>query len=215
MSFPAFLLMAKSFLSRLFQTNRSANATHLFHCHQHHPGGHAEDTHTHISEITTTNWSHECLTALESVSDWFNNLRFNTFMCVKSCALRPQIIHKPTHDLKQQLSNYSKRVAGSVTELIQAAEAMKGTVCVCVSCFSRSRASPVLSIWSGQVSTSSSASWAGNPSRIYQDNPCHPSLKVIWELGLIIPRPWFNTWWETGRISAVSERERGGLKEDL
>ncbi|XP_074474472.1 talin-1 isoform X1 [Sebastes fasciatus] len=37
------------------------------------------------------------------------------------------IIHKPSHDLKQQLSNYSKRVAGSVTELIQAAEAMKGT----------------------------------------------------------------------------------------
>ncbi|KAM6976274.1 talin-1 [Tautogolabrus adspersus] len=37
------------------------------------------------------------------------------------------IIHKPSHDLKQQLANYSKRVAGSVTELIQAAEAMKGT----------------------------------------------------------------------------------------
>ncbi|XP_076020392.1 talin-1 isoform X2 [Genypterus blacodes] len=37
------------------------------------------------------------------------------------------IIQKPSHDLKQQLSNYSKRVAGSVTELIQAAEAMKGT----------------------------------------------------------------------------------------
>uniref|UniRef100_A0A672FWV6 Talin 1 n=1 Tax=Salarias fasciatus TaxID=181472 RepID=A0A672FWV6_SALFA len=37
------------------------------------------------------------------------------------------IIQKPTHDLKQQLANYSKRVAGSVTELIQAAEAMKGT----------------------------------------------------------------------------------------
>lgn len=37
-----------------------------------------------------------------------------------------QIIQKPTHDLKQQLTNYSKRVAGSVTELIQAAEAMKG-----------------------------------------------------------------------------------------
>uniref|UniRef100_A0A8D3AHD5 Talin-1 n=1 Tax=Scophthalmus maximus TaxID=52904 RepID=A0A8D3AHD5_SCOMX len=37
------------------------------------------------------------------------------------------IIQKPTHDLKQQLSSYSKRVAGSVTELIQAAEAMKGT----------------------------------------------------------------------------------------
>ncbi|KAA0703636.1 Talin-1 [Triplophysa tibetana] len=36
-------------------------------------------------------------------------------------------IQKPSHDLKQQLSNYSKRVAGSVTELIQAAEAMKGT----------------------------------------------------------------------------------------
>uniref|UniRef100_A0AAY4DQ91 Talin 1 n=1 Tax=Denticeps clupeoides TaxID=299321 RepID=A0AAY4DQ91_9TELE len=37
------------------------------------------------------------------------------------------IIQKPTHELKQQLANYSKRVAGSVTELIQAAEAMKGT----------------------------------------------------------------------------------------
>ncbi|KAF7216690.1 talin-1 isoform X2 [Nothobranchius furzeri] len=37
------------------------------------------------------------------------------------------IIQKPTHDLKQQLASYSKRVAGSVTELIQAAEAMKGT----------------------------------------------------------------------------------------
>ncbi|KAM6902474.1 talin-1 [Xenentodon cancila] len=37
------------------------------------------------------------------------------------------IIQKPTHDLKQQLAIYSKRVAGSVTELIQAAEAMKGT----------------------------------------------------------------------------------------
>uniref|UniRef100_A0A6Q2YDC6 Talin 1 n=1 Tax=Esox lucius TaxID=8010 RepID=A0A6Q2YDC6_ESOLU len=36
------------------------------------------------------------------------------------------IIQKPTHELKQQLANYSKRVAGSVTELIQAAEAMKG-----------------------------------------------------------------------------------------
>lgn len=39
-----------------------------------------------------------------------------------------QIIQKPSHDLKQQLATYSKRVAGSVTELIQAAEAMKGTV---------------------------------------------------------------------------------------
>uniref|UniRef100_A0A3P8WQW6 Talin 1 n=1 Tax=Cynoglossus semilaevis TaxID=244447 RepID=A0A3P8WQW6_CYNSE len=37
------------------------------------------------------------------------------------------VIQKPTHDLKQHLANYSKRVAGSVTELIQAAEAMKGT----------------------------------------------------------------------------------------
>uniref|UniRef100_A0A8B9HEU0 Talin-1 n=1 Tax=Astyanax mexicanus TaxID=7994 RepID=A0A8B9HEU0_ASTMX len=37
------------------------------------------------------------------------------------------IIQKPTHDLKQQLASFSKRVAGSVTELIQAAEAMKGT----------------------------------------------------------------------------------------
>ncbi|XP_072515610.1 talin-1 isoform X5 [Salminus brasiliensis] len=37
------------------------------------------------------------------------------------------IIQKPSHDLKQQLASFSKRVAGSVTELIQAAEAMKGT----------------------------------------------------------------------------------------
>ncbi|XP_048787140.1 talin-1 isoform X1 [Lagopus muta] len=37
------------------------------------------------------------------------------------------ILQKPTHDLKQQLAGYSKRVASSVTELIQAAEAMKGT----------------------------------------------------------------------------------------
>lgn len=40
--------------------------------------------------------------------------------------LFPQILQKPSHDLKQQLAGYSKRVAGSVTELIQAAEAMKG-----------------------------------------------------------------------------------------
>lgn len=44
------------------------------------------------------------------------------------CDLCPQIIQKPSHDLKQQLANYSKRVASSVTELIQAAEAMKGTI---------------------------------------------------------------------------------------
>uniref|UniRef100_A0A671LTR4 Talin-1-like n=1 Tax=Sinocyclocheilus anshuiensis TaxID=1608454 RepID=A0A671LTR4_9TELE len=37
------------------------------------------------------------------------------------------IIQKPSHDLKQQLAHFSKRVAGSVTELIQVAEAMKGT----------------------------------------------------------------------------------------
>ncbi|NWS88852.1 TLN1 protein, partial [Toxostoma redivivum] len=37
------------------------------------------------------------------------------------------ILQKPTHELKQQLAGYSKRVASSVTELIQAAEAMKGT----------------------------------------------------------------------------------------
>uniref|UniRef100_A0A673I1D1 Talin-1-like n=1 Tax=Sinocyclocheilus rhinocerous TaxID=307959 RepID=A0A673I1D1_9TELE len=52
---------------------------------------------------------------------------FNAFMCLKSCGLYPQIIQKPSHDLKQQLAHFSKRVAGSVTELIQAAEAMKGT----------------------------------------------------------------------------------------
>ncbi|XP_042587905.1 talin-1 [Cyprinus carpio] len=44
------------------------------------------------------------------------------------CATASQlIIQKPSHDLKQQLAHFSKRVAGSVTELIQAAEAMKGT----------------------------------------------------------------------------------------
>uniref|UniRef100_A0A8D2KW85 Talin 1 n=1 Tax=Varanus komodoensis TaxID=61221 RepID=A0A8D2KW85_VARKO len=50
----------------------------------------------------------------------------------KECAsgyleLLEHILQKPSHDLKQQLASYSKRVAGSVTELIQAAEAMKGT----------------------------------------------------------------------------------------
>lgn len=40
--------------------------------------------------------------------------------------LHPQVIQKPSHDMKQQLAVYSKRVASSVTELIQAAEAMKG-----------------------------------------------------------------------------------------
>ncbi|XP_075388535.1 talin-2 isoform X2 [Tenrec ecaudatus] len=37
------------------------------------------------------------------------------------------ILQKPTPELKHQLSAFSKRVAGAVTELIQAAEAMKGT----------------------------------------------------------------------------------------
>uniref|UniRef100_A0A2I3S3L0 Talin 2 n=1 Tax=Pan troglodytes TaxID=9598 RepID=A0A2I3S3L0_PANTR len=37
------------------------------------------------------------------------------------------ILQKPTPELKQQLAAFSKRVAGAVTELIQAAEAMKGT----------------------------------------------------------------------------------------
>ncbi|XP_056662049.1 talin-1 isoform X2 [Monodelphis domestica] len=36
-------------------------------------------------------------------------------------------LQKPSPELKQQLTGHSKRVAGSVTELIQAAEAMKGT----------------------------------------------------------------------------------------
>ncbi|MBZ3869728.1 Talin-1 [Sciurus carolinensis] len=36
-------------------------------------------------------------------------------------------LQKPNPELKQQLTGHSKRVAGSVTELIQAAEAMKGT----------------------------------------------------------------------------------------
>lgn len=37
-----------------------------------------------------------------------------------------QTLQKPNPELKQQLTGHSKRVAGSVTELIQAAEAMKG-----------------------------------------------------------------------------------------
>ncbi|XP_037689725.1 talin-2 isoform X3 [Choloepus didactylus] len=38
-----------------------------------------------------------------------------------------KVLQKPTPELKQQLAAFSKRVAGAVTELIQAAEAMKGT----------------------------------------------------------------------------------------
>ncbi|PKU36105.1 talihypothetical protein [Limosa lapponica baueri] len=37
------------------------------------------------------------------------------------------ILQKPTPELKHQLASFSKRVAGAVTELIQSAEAMKGT----------------------------------------------------------------------------------------
>lgn len=42
------------------------------------------------------------------------------------CPRLPQTLQKPSPELKQQLTGHSKRVAGSVTELIQAAEAMKG-----------------------------------------------------------------------------------------
>lgn len=42
------------------------------------------------------------------------------------CPFLPQTLQKPSPELKQQLTGHSKRVAGSVTELIQAAEAMKG-----------------------------------------------------------------------------------------
>lgn len=42
------------------------------------------------------------------------------------CPFLPQTLQKQSPDLKQQLTGHSKRVAGSVTELIQAAEAMKG-----------------------------------------------------------------------------------------
>ena len=42
------------------------------------------------------------------------------------CTRLPQTLQKPSPELKQQLTGHSKRVAGSVTELIQAAEAMKG-----------------------------------------------------------------------------------------
>lgn len=62
---------------------------------------------------------------------------------------RPQVIHKPSHDLKQHLAVYSKRVAGSVTELIQAAEAMKGIVTCDLSnspAAGRTRAAPAQSL---------------------------------------------------------------------
>lgn len=42
------------------------------------------------------------------------------------CPLFPRPAEIPSPELKQQLTVHSKRVAGSVTELIQAAEAMKG-----------------------------------------------------------------------------------------
>lgn len=45
--------------------------------------------------------------------------------------LSTQILQKPSAELKQQLAGYSKQVAGSVTELIQAAEAMKGATLCC------------------------------------------------------------------------------------
>lgn len=47
-------------------------------------------------------------------------------MLSASCPPSPQTLQKPSPELKQQLTGHSKRVAGSVTELIQAAEAMKG-----------------------------------------------------------------------------------------
>lgn len=40
--------------------------------------------------------------------------------------LYSQVLQKPTAEQKQQLAVHSKHVAGSVTELVQAAEAMKG-----------------------------------------------------------------------------------------
>lgn len=40
--------------------------------------------------------------------------------------LYSQVLQKPTTEQKQQLAVHSKHVAGSVTELVQAAEAMKG-----------------------------------------------------------------------------------------
>src|SRR4029434_10285352 len=43
--------------------------------------------------------------------------------CVCVCL---QVLMKPTAEQKQQLTVFSKRVASSVTELIQTAEAMKG-----------------------------------------------------------------------------------------
>lgn len=55
-----------------------------------------------------------------------HQIRLNYRLWAFSFFLLPQIIQKPSHDLKQQLASYSKRVTGSVTELIQAAEAMKG-----------------------------------------------------------------------------------------
>ncbi len=48
------------------------------------------------------------------------------FLWLTSCVYSTQVLQKPTAEQKQQLAVLSKKVAGSVTELIQTAEAMKG-----------------------------------------------------------------------------------------
>lgn len=55
----------------------------------------------------------------------FLSQRLPSFLCIW-LILHPQILQKPSPELKHQLAAFSKRVAGAVTELIQAAEAMKG-----------------------------------------------------------------------------------------
>lgn len=67
-------------------------------------------------------WSQEC--GLPGFTDQGGGNLESEVLC---CALSvPQTLQKPNPELKQQLTGHSKRVAGSVTELIQAAEAMKG-----------------------------------------------------------------------------------------
>ncbi|MBN3314083.1 TLN2 protein, partial [Atractosteus spatula] len=67
----------------------------------------------------------------QEVSEEVRNraLRFGTECTVGYVELLEHVLvvlQKPTPELKQQLAMFSKRVAGAVTELIQAAEAMKG-----------------------------------------------------------------------------------------
>uniref|UniRef100_A0A8D2NB15 Talin 2 n=1 Tax=Zonotrichia albicollis TaxID=44394 RepID=A0A8D2NB15_ZONAL len=61
----------------------------------------------------------------KAVSDMLTACKVNKHSLLANTALL--ILQKATPELKHQLASFSKRVAGAVTELIQSAEAMKGT----------------------------------------------------------------------------------------